>query len=91
MQTIQNLSEVDILCDLLSQEKQLCSLYTLHATECSCPALRHMLGNHLKDTLCDEFEVFSAMHTRGWYPTQDASDGEVSRIKDSMQQLSNQL
>lgn len=86
-----NLSDLDIMQDILTTEKQISASYNMAVTESSCPNLRHLLSSNLAQSHDDQFVVFSAMHTRDWYPTKDAADADVQIAKSKMSQIRNSM
>lgn len=86
-----NLSDKDILHDLLATEKQVCSSYTVGITESSCQNLRNTLVNNLKSAQDIQYKIFDTMRQKGWYQIQDAPDNEVQQLKDRSNQMMNEL
>lgn len=86
-----NLSEKDLLNDLLNQEKQLISTYSTYISEASCTNLRRVLQNQFTQTTEDQFEVFDHMRKKGYYQTKDAPDNEVQQTKQKFEQLKTEL
>ncbi|AVP55519.1 spore coat protein F [Clostridium tetani] len=86
-----NLSEKDLMEDLLTTEKQIVSSYSTGITESSCQNLRSVLVNNFKKAEDTQYKVFDAMKQRGWYQTKDAPTNEVQQIKDKSVQMSQEL
>ena len=82
-----NMTEQELLIDLLSTEKQLVKDYASDITEASCPNLRELLVSHLVECSNDQLAVFEQMRSRNMYKTKDAPDNEVQTAKQDMQQL----
>ena len=82
-----NMSEQDLLNDLLNQEKQLMSSYTTYIQEASCENLRKILTNQFNQTSQDQYQVFDQMRQKGYYQTKDASDQEVQQAKDNFKNM----
>jgi len=76
-----NLSEQDLLNDLLNQEKQMVTSYATYLTEASCHNLRKLLSSQLSQTSHDQYQVFEQMRDKGYYQGKDASDQEVQQVK----------
>ncbi|WP_125153388.1 spore coat protein [Clostridium rectalis] len=91
MQTSPNLSEKDLMNDLLATEKQVISAYSTGITETSCPNLRNVLLNNFRNAEDTQYKVFDAMRQKGWYPTKDAPDNEVQQIKSQSTQMQQEL
>ena len=86
-----NLSEQDLLNDLLNQEKQLISSYALYIQEASCPNLRKVLTDQFNRTCVDQYQVFDYMRQKGYYSPKDAADNEVRQIKNSSKTMQQEL
>lgn len=86
-----NLTDKDILQDLLATEKQVVTAYSTGITESSCTNLRSTLVNNFNNVQNVQYRVFDAMRQKGWYPTKDAPQNEVDTIKTDAQQTMNSL
>jgi spore coat protein CotF len=91
MNTSPNLTEKELMNDLLATEKQTISAYSTGITESSCPNLRNVLVNNFTKSQNIQYKVFDSMKQKGWYPTQDAADNEVQQVKDQANQMSQEL
>ncbi len=86
-----NLTEQELLNDLLNQEKHLISSYASYIQEASCPNLRKILSNQFNQTSADQYQVFDQMRQKGYYQTKDASDQEVQQAKQNFKTMQSQL
>ncbi|MGI6168605.1 MAG: spore coat protein [Christensenellales bacterium] len=86
-----NLSEQDLLNDLLSAQKQLMNSYTLFISEASCPNLRNVLSCQLNEVTNDQYKIFNAMNQKGYYPTKDAPANEVQQAKQKATQMKQEV
>jgi spore coat protein CotF len=86
-----NFSEKDLMQDLLATEKQVVSSYSTGITEASCPNLRNTLVNNFKNVQDVQYKVFDAMRQKGWYPTKDAPETEVTQLKNESNQMCSEL
>lgn len=86
-----NLSEQDLLNDLLNQEKQMVTSYAAYLTESSCHNLRKLLSSQLSQTSHDQYQVFEQMRDKGYYQAKDASDQEVQQIKSSFKAMQDEI
>lgn len=86
-----NLSEQDLLNDILNQEKQLMSSYATYIQEASCPNLRKILTNQFNQTSQDQYQVFDQMRQKGYYQTKDAGDQEVQQAKQNFKTMQSEL
>lgn len=76
-----NLSDKEMLQDLLTSEKQVISSYSTGITESSCQNLRSTLINNFNNVQGIQYKVFDAMKQKGWYQTKDADTTEVQQLK----------
>ncbi len=86
-----NLSEQDLLNDLLNQEKQMVTSYAAYLTESSCHNLRKLLSSQLSQTSHDQYQVFEQMRDKGYYQAKDASDQEVQQVKSSFKAMQDEI
>lgn len=86
-----NLTEQELLNDLLNQEKQLMSSYATFIQEASCQNLRKILTNQFNQTSQDQFQVFDQMRQKGYYQPKDANDQEVQQAKQNFKTMQSQL
>ena len=86
-----NLSEQDLLNDLLNQEKQMVTSYATFLTEASCHNLRKLLSSQLSQTSHDQYQVFEQMRDKGYYQGKDASDQEVEQVKNNFKAMQSEI
>lgn len=86
-----NLSEKELMNDLLTSCKQVTSAYNVGITEASCQNLRQHLTNCLNDTQNTQYQIFEAMKQRGWYQIKKAQPQDVQSAKTKYNQEANQL
>ena len=86
-----NLTEKDLMNDLLTSEKQICSSYSTGITESSCDNLRKQLRKCLDDSQQIQYDLFNAMNQRGWYQTKKAEAQEVQNAQTKYSEEKNQL
>lgn len=91
MNTTTNLSEKEIMQDLLATEKQTISAYSTGITESSCQNLRNTLLNNFKSSEEVQYKIFDSMKQKGWYPTKDAPDSDVQQVKNDACTMSKEL
>lgn len=91
MHTQPNMSEQDLLNDLLNQEKQLMSNYSTFISEASCENLRKVLTNQFNQTCQDQYQVFDQMRQKGYYQTKDAQAQEVQQVKDTYTNMQSEI
>ena len=75
------MTDKEMLTDALSSEKFMTDHYNQYANECASPSLM----NEFMNLLCEEHQiqhdVFTEMHKRCWYQTQDAPAEKVQQAK----------
>jgi spore coat protein F len=91
MHTTPNMTEQELLNDLLEQEKQLVKNYATFITETSCPNMRQILIDQFNKTCQSQYDVFDQMKQKGFYQVKDAPDQEVALTKQQMTQMKSQL
>lgn len=83
----QNLSEQEILTDLLATEKHITSAYNTFITETTCANLRQNLKNILNEEHTIHENIYNTMNQKGWYIPSDAPGQEVQKAKDKFSQM----
>ena len=73
--------EKEMLSDVLSSQKQVTENYNTFANECANPQLRGALMQLLNDEHAIQFDVFTEMHNRGFYPTPMADQQKIDQAK----------
>ncbi len=70
-----------IMENLLLTTKGVCDLY-LHGTlESSTANVHKVFDQALKDSLCMEDEIYKKMSEKGWYPSSQAKEQEILKVK----------
>lgn len=82
-----SLSEKELLNDLILTEKQLSSSYNGAILETSCPRLRDILSNCLKNTQEIQFSINKALDDRGWHQLDLASYRDIEKITSRYESL----
>ena len=67
-----NLSDQEIMTDVLFNQKQMTGIYNTFANECSQDALRNDMLTILREEHNMQATVFNEMQKRGWYAPADA-------------------
>jgi spore coat protein F len=86
-----NLSERELLNDILATEKQLLHAYSTYIAEATCPNLRQELNRIISDTQQIQFDVYNAMQQKGWYNVKNAQLQDVQQTVQTFQQVQTQL
>lgn len=90
-QMAQNWDDQRMINDLLSTEKHMAGEYGTLITEGSTQQFRDLLTHNMQTTLQDQFEVFTQMSNRGWYPTKPAQQPEIQTAKQKFAAMRNEL
>lgn len=85
------LSEKELMQDLLTSEKQVITAYSTGITETSCQNLRNTLVKNFECVQDVQYQVFDAMSKKGWYPTKDAPAQDVQEAKQQATQMWQEL
>lgn len=85
-----NMTEKEILTDLLNEEKSLIKEYAGNVVESGQPSLRQLLISCMSECSADQYTVFDQMRSRNMYPTKQAPTQEVQTAKQDMQTLKQQ-
>lgn len=76
-----NLSEKDAANDLLIQEKEMIKVYGSFLPEGSTAQLRNILKKNMEVVSQQQYEVFSAMQSKGYYEVKEAQDKQIEETK----------
>jgi len=87
MMTTANMSEKQLLTDLMNQEKHLVTTYATFVTEASCNNLRRLLTLNMIECGQDQFSVFEQMTQRSMYSTKSADNQEMQQASQDAQKL----
>ncbi|MHB8125810.1 MAG: spore coat protein [Desulfitobacteriaceae bacterium] len=83
----QNLSEQEIMTDLLATEKHITSAYNTFITETTCSNLRQNLKNILNEEQSIHENLYNTMSQKGWYTVSNAPSQEVQKAKDKFSSM----
>ena len=86
-----NMTEKDLLNDLLNQEKQMMACYAASIQEASCRNLRKLLTNQFNQTSQDQYELFDQMREKGYFKLRDATIQSVQQVKAAYKNVQNDL
>ena len=76
-----NLSEKDAVSDLLIQEKEMVKVYGTYLPEGSTSQLRNILKKNMEVISQQQYEVFNAMKSKGYYDVKDAEEKQIDETK----------
>lgn len=77
--------EKEMLTDALASQKYVTENYNTFANECANPAVKNEFMDILNEEHQIQFELFSEMNKRGWYPLEQANQQKVSQAKQKFQ------
>ena len=70
-----------IMENILLTEKGVCDLF-LHGTiESSTANVHQAVNSALNDSLCMQDELYKKMAQKGWYPTEQAEEQKIQKVK----------
>ena len=70
-----------IMENILLTEKDVCDLF-LHGTiESSTANVHQAFNTALNDSLCMQDELYKKMAQKGWYPTEQAEEQKIQKVK----------
>lgn len=70
-----------IMENLLLTTKGICDLYMHGAIESSTANVHSTFTTALTDSLCMQDEIYKEMSTKGWYPSEQAQQQEIQKVK----------
>ena len=91
MSNNQNMTERELLTDLLHTEKDMAKTYAGSITESASQQLRQILTRHMTECAEDQLCVFNEMQKRNLYPTKPAQQQEIQSAKQNMQNLQDEV
>lgn len=78
-----------IMENLLLTEKGVCDLF-LHGTiESNTANVHQTFSTALNDSLCMQDEIYKTMAQKGWYPTEQAQEQQIQKVKQKFSQQAN--
>ena len=81
------LTEQEIISDLLTSEKHITSTVNTFITETTCANLRQNLKSILNEEHGIHENLYNIMSQKGWYPSSDAQPQDVQKAKDKFKPL----
>ena len=89
MEQTTRMTDKEKAADLLSCEKFLAGNYNTYCMEAATTSLRSCLCSNLKDVHEIQESLFQEMHSRGWYPLEQAEDAKLQAEKQKFAQTVN--
>lgn len=87
MYIINNLSEQEILNDLVLSEKELAISYNNTIVESTCPVLRKILSEGLNDIQDIQYTIYKIMDERGWNKNRLVSESDLLNTVEKFQSI----
>ena len=75
------MDDKNLMEDILLLEKGVCDLYLHGAIESSTANVHQAFNTALSDSLCMQDAMYSKMAAKGWYPTEQAEQTKVDKLK----------
>ena len=76
------------LCEtLLIETKGLADLYMHGALEAATPNVRTAMQDNLKDTLLMQQTIYDKMAEKGWYPSTQAPQDQITQTRQKFQNM----
>jgi len=82
-----DMTEQEMLNDLLGQEKQVITQVAAGIREASCRDLRKLLTSHFAQATQDEYELLDRMREKGYYLASDASREQVQQLRNALRNM----
>ena len=70
-----------IMENILLTTKGACDLYLHGSIESSTGNVHQAFTTALNDTLCMQDEIYKKMAAKGWYPSEKATQQQISQVK----------
>lgn len=67
--------------DLLLLQKGICDLFMHGAIESSTAEVHQAFKSALNEALCMQYNLYSKMSAKGWYPTEQAPQQKLDAVK----------
>lgn len=75
------MNDKDLMENLLMTTKGICDFYMHGAIEAGTANVRTVFDQALQESLCMQKDIFSKMSGKGWYPTEQAQQPEIQKVK----------
>lgn len=75
-----------IMENLLLTEKGVCDLFLHGAIESNTQNVHQTFSTALNDSLCMQDEIYKKMAQKGWYPTEQAQEQQIQKVKQKFSQ-----
>ncbi len=75
-----------IMEDILLTTKGACDLYMHGTIESATQNVQQAFDSALSDSLCMQGDIYRKMAQKGWYPSQQADQQQISQVKQKYSQ-----
>ncbi len=75
------MNDKEIMEGILLTTKGVCDLYLHGSIESATPKVHDAFSTALNDAICMQKELYSAMQSRGWYPTEQAQAQSIQQVR----------
>lgn len=86
MQTTSSFGDREMLTDALHTQREATNAFNLQAGECASEALKNDLLRILNEEHAIQYDVYTAMHSRGWYPVPSAEQTAIETARQTYPQ-----
>jgi len=70
-----------IMENLLHTAKGVCDLYMHGTIESPTANIHQTFSQALNDSLCIQEDIYKSMSSKGWYPTEQAEEQKIQKLK----------
>lgn len=85
MNNNKTMGDKELVEDVLLTEKLICALYHYATTEASTQSLRAVYKETLNEELDMQNNVYQTMSQKGWYPSEQAEQKQIDKVKTKYQ------
>lgn len=75
------MNDQEIMENLLLTAKGVCDLYMHGAIESATQTVHSVFDQALNESLCMQDEIYQHMVTQGWYPTEQAPQQQIEKVR----------
>lgn len=76
----------EMLADALHTQRETTASYNFQAGECASETLKNDLLSLLDDEHAIQYNLYTSMHARGWYPVPSAGEAAVQQARQTYPQ-----
>ena len=87
MECNKQMTEQEMMTDLLSTEKFMTGVYNTYCCEAATPAVKSCLMSLLQDTHRMQEALFAEMSAHGWYQVEKAEDTKLNQEKQKFNKM----